>query len=116
MSTGADPTAGLSADARAIWTDAATTSWGRDNGESFYRRIDALPDAAERIRLCRMFMDRQHASLRTLQQIVYDTWRHELPYGDSPVDRRADYRELVDDGAEFRRRFADLLDTVGSDP
>jgi PAS domain S-box-containing protein len=116
MGTEADPTAGMSADARAIWFDAVTTSWGQDNGESFYRRIDALPDAAERIGLCRIFMDRQHASLRTLQQIVYDTWRHELPYGDSPVDRRADYRDLVDDGAEFRRRFAELLDTVGSDP
>jgi PAS domain S-box-containing protein len=110
-----DLSAGLSADARAIWADAGATAWGRDNGESFYRRIEALPDAAERIRLCRMFMDRQHASLRTLQQVVYDTWRHELPYGDSPVDHRADYRELVDDGADFRRRFGALVDTAGTD-
>jgi PAS domain S-box-containing protein len=110
-----DPSAGLTADARAIWTDAAATSWGHDNGESFYRRIDALPSTSDRIQLCRMFMDRQHASLRTLQQIVYDTWRQDLPYGDSPVARRADFAELVDDGSDFRRRFADLVDAVGSD-
>jgi PAS domain S-box-containing protein len=112
----ARPPDGLSPAAAAIWADAVDTSWGRDNGESFYRRIEALPDPADRIRLSRLFMDRQHASLRALQQVVYDTWRRELPSGDSPVDHRAGYRELVDDGADFRRRFADLVDTAGSDP
>ena len=110
-----DPLSGLSADARAIWTDAAATSWGQDNGETFYRRIGGLADAGERIRLCRLFMDRQHASLRTLQQIVYDTWRGELPEGASPVAFRADFGQLVEDGADFRSRFAELVDTAGSD-
>jgi len=116
MATEDAPSQGLSAPARAIWADAGSTSWGQDNGESFYRRIEALADPAERIQLCRMFMDRQHASLRILQQIVYGTWRQELPRGDSPVDRRADFSELVDGGEEFRRRFAQLVDAAGSDP
>ena len=101
-----DPLSGLSADARAIWTDAAATSWGQRQRRVVLPADRRAADArTERIQLCRLFMDRQHASLRTLQQIVYDTWREELPDGDIPGRAPGRLRpSWSSDGDDFRQQ------------
>jgi PAS domain S-box-containing protein len=117
VATGGDPQDVdlLSVQARKIWDDAGATTWGRDNGRSFYAAVAALPDPAERIRLCRLFMDRQHASFRALQQVAYQAWREGLPSGQSPVASGSDYSRLVERGDDFRSSFEESLDGLDSD-
>ncbi len=117
MPTGGDPQDAdqLSDEARRIWDDACGTSWGRDNGRSFMDRIESLPDPAQRIRLSRLLLDRQHASFRALQQLVYRAWRDQLPSDHSPVAHRQDFNDLVRRGDDFHGAFADTLDALRTD-
>ena len=105
----------LSPAAQSLWTDANATGWGVDNGRSYIERIRALPDPDERVRLCRMFMDRQHASFRALELVVYETWRDGLAPDERPVAHSDDFGRLVDRGEEFRTSLAEILDGAGSD-
>jgi PAS domain S-box-containing protein len=110
-----DETGLLSEAAAAIWAAAARTTWGCDNGRSFAERIRRLPDPADRQRLCRMLMDRQHASYNTLWQIGFEAWQQRRRPGERPSAHARRYGQLHRRGAEFRQALGEILDGAGPD-